>query len=209
MSETPARTVTVAAERLNGWIDRFEERHGTLSWQPDDDAALARADDGATAAIRLTGPMPDRLDKERVAAAALGFDTFALVLVRRGGFAIGRVEGATLVQSRSGTRYVQGQTKAGGQSQKRFARRRANQAAALAKSAADAVDDVLGDWRGPVVCGGDRALITQVLDAARHGSTLADRMATRWLAVANPRRRVLEESIAAARAARITLNELA
>jgi len=209
MSETPARTVTVAAERLNGWIDRFEERHGTLSWQPDDDAALARADDGATAAIRLTGPMPDRLDKERVAAAALGFDTFALVLVRRGGFAIGRVEGATLAQSRSGTRYVQGQTKAGGQSQKRFARRRANQAAALAKSAADAVDDVLGDWRGPVVAGGDRALVSQVLDAARHGAALADRMVTRWLDVANPRRRVLEESIAVARAARITLNELA
>ena len=209
MSETPARTVTVAAERLNGWIDRFEERHGTLSWQPDDDAALARADDGATAAIRLTGPLPDRLDRPRVAAAALGFDTFALVLVRRGGFAIGRVEGATLAQSRSGTRYVQGQTKAGGQSQKRFARRRANQAAALAKSAADAVDDVLGDWRGPVVAGGDRALVSQVLDAARHGAALADRMVTRWLDVANPRRRVLEESIAVARAARITLNELA
>ena len=209
MSETLARTVTVAAERLDGWIDRFAERHGTLTWEPDDDAAVARADDGATAAIRLTGPLPDELDGQSVAAAALGFDTFALVLVRRGGFAIGRVEGATLAQSRSGTRYVQGQTKAGGQSQKRFARRRANQAAALAKSAADAVDDVLGDWRGPVVGGGDRALVSQVLDAARHGPTLADGMATRWLDVANPRRRVLVESIAAARAARITLNELA
>lgn len=209
MTETPARTVTVTAERLDGWIDRFAERHGALTWEPVEDAALARADDGATAAIRLTGPLPDRLDGPSLAAAALGFDTFALVLVRRGGFAIGRVEGATLAGSRSGTRYVQGQTKAGGQSQKRFARRRANQATALAKSAAGAVDDVLGDWRGPVVGGGDRSLVSQVLEAARHGAPLGDRMAARWLDVTNPRRRVLEESIAAARAARITLNELA
>jgi len=209
VTASQTRTITVEAERLAGWIDRFAERHGALTWEPADDAALARADDGATATIQLTGPLPERLDGSSVSAAALGFDTFGLVLVRRGGFAIGQVEAATLAGSRSGTRYVQGQTKAGGQSQKRFARRRANQAAALAKSAAGAVDDVLGDWPGPVVGGGDRALVSQVLDAARHGAVLTDRMAARWLDVANPRRRVLDESIGAARAARITLNELA
>ena len=209
MTASADRTVTVGAERLGGWIDRFAERHGELTWEPVDDAARARATDGATATIRLCGPLPEALDRSGVAAAALGFDTFALVLVRRGGFAVGRVEEGRLVASRSGTRYVQGQTKAGGQSQKRFARRRANQAAGLARAAADAVDHVLGGWSGPVVAGGDRALVSQVLDAARHGAALAERLVPRWLDIGNPRRRVLEESMDAARAARITLNELA
>jgi VLRF1 release factor-like protein len=209
MNASADRTVTVGAERLGGWIDRFAERHGDLTWEPVDDAARARATDGATATIRLAGPQPQTLDRSGMAAAALGFDTFGLVLVRRGGFAVGRVEEGQLVASRTGTRYVQGQTKAGGQSQKRFARRRANQAAGLARAAADAVDHVLGGWSGPVVAGGDRALVSQVLNAARHGTVLADRLVPRWLDIGNPRRRVLEESMDAARAARITLNALA
>jgi hypothetical protein len=209
VSATAARTITVDAERLDGWLDRFEARHGSLTWNLDDGAATARAVDGATASIRLAGRLPAVLERRSVAASAVGFDAFGLVLVRRGGYAVGRVENARVVASRTGTRYVQGQTKAGGQSQKRYARRRANQAAALARAAADAVDDILGSWTGPVVGGGDRALVRDVLDAARHGSALSERIATRWLDVGNPRRRVLDESVAAARAARITLNELA
>ena len=209
MSATAARTITVDAERLGGWLDRFEARHGSLTWDLDDDAAAARAVDGATASIRLPGPLPSMLDRQSVAASAVGFDAFGLLLVRRGGFAVGRVEKARVVASRTGTRYVQGQTKAGGQSQKRYARRRANQAAALARDAATAVDDILGGWTGPIVGGGDRALVREVLDAARIGSALSERIAARWLDVKNPRRRVLDESVVAARAARITLNELA
>jgi hypothetical protein len=203
------RDVEVSAERLAGWIQRFADRHGALTWSAaDDGGARIDAADGAAAVIRLAiGAPPGEPDATAISRTALGFDRFGLVLVRRGGFAIGRVEGGRVVASRTGTRYVQGQTKAGGQSQKRYARRRANQAAALVRSAAEAVDDVLGDWADPVVGGGDRALVRQVLDTAR--TDLAARLVPRWLDVGNPRRRDLDASVAAARAARISLNALA
>jgi Actinobacteria/chloroflexi VLRF1 release factor len=203
----PVRTVEVPAERLSGWLDRFADRHGDLSWRAVDGAAEARAIDGAVAVLRLAGLLPVELDASVVTSTALGFDAFGLVLVRRGGFAVGRVRGSRVVASRVGTRYVQGQTKAGGQSQKRYARRRANQAAALVRSAAAAIDDVLGGWSAPVVGGGDRDLVRQALAAAR--SDLAASLVPRWLDIGNPRRRTLDEAVAAARAARIELNALA
>jgi Actinobacteria/chloroflexi VLRF1 release factor len=201
------RTVEVPAERLAGWVERFESRHGALTWAREDDAVALRAMDGAEAVIRLALPTPPVADGDGLGAAAVGFERFGLVLVRRGGYAVGRVEGGRVVASRTGTRYVQGQTKAGGQSQKRYARRRANQAAALVRSAAEAVDDVLAEWSAPVVGGGDRDLVRQVLQAA--AGDLAARLVPRWLDVGNPRRRVLDESVAAARTARIDLNALA
>ena len=198
----------MSAERLAGWIQRFEDRHGALTWSTaDDGSARVEAADGAVAVIRLAIDPPAKLDVTTVAAAASGFDRFGLVLVRRGGFAVGRVDGGRVVASRTGTRYVQGQTKAGGQSQKRYARRRANQAAALVRSAAEAVDDVLGERAAPVVGGGDRALVRQVLDIAR--ADLANRLVPRWLDVGNPRRRDLDDAVDAARSARISLNALA
>ena len=208
MPDDSVRTVEVAAERLAGWLDRFVDRHGELSWRAVDGAAEARATDGATAMIRLAVAVPsDGLDETVVTSTAIGFDTFGLVLVRRGGFAVGRVSAARVAASRTGTRYVQGQTKAGGQSQKRYARRRANQAAALVRSAAEAVDDVLARWSGPVVGGGDRSLVREALAAAR--TDLSAALVPRWLDVGNPRRRVLDEAVAGARAARIDLNALA
>jgi Actinobacteria/chloroflexi VLRF1 release factor len=202
------REVEVSAERLAGWIQRFADRHGALTWSTtDDEAARIEAADGAVAVIRLAIEPPGDPDMTTLTTAASGFDRFGLVLVRRGGFAVGRVEGGRIVASRAGTRYVQGQTKAGGQSQKRYARRRANQAAALVRSAAEAADEVLWEWAGPVVGGGDRALVRQVLDTAR--ADLAPRLVPRWLDVGNPRRRDLDKAVGAARAARISLNALA
>jgi Actinobacteria/chloroflexi VLRF1 release factor len=206
VADDPARTVEVSAQRLAGWLERFEARHGALSWRGVDGAAAARASDGAEAVIRLAYPLPADADPAAIGSVALDFDSFGLVLVRRGGYAVGRVADGRVVASRTGTRYVQGQTKAGGQSQKRYARRRANQAAALVRSAAAAVDEVLGPWRGPLVGGGDRDLVRQVLEAAT-GEYAAP--VPRWLDVGNPRRRVLDEAVAAARAARIDLNALA
>jgi Actinobacteria/chloroflexi VLRF1 release factor len=202
------REVEVSAERLAGWIERFAGRHGALTWSATDDGdARIEAVDGAVAVIRLAIGPPAELDATTMSTAASGFDRFGLVLVRRGGFAVGRVDDGRIVASRTGTRYVQGQTKAGGQSQKRYARRRTNQAAALVRSAAEAVDEILGEWAAPVVGGGDRALVRQVLDTAR--TDLAPRLVPRWLPVGNPRRRDLDKAVGAARAARISLNALA
>lgn len=199
------RTVEVSAERVGGWIERFEARHGVLDVVAEDDAAVRLdAADGAVALVHLTaGPAADR---DGLVAAATAFDRFGLVLVRRGGFAVGSVEAGTLAASRCGTRYVQGRTKAGGWSQQRYARRRANQADALAHGAADAVVEVLRERDTPLVCGGDRGLVRQVLELSGRPD---DRLIRRWLDVPDPRRSVLVAAVARARAARIDLNALA
>ncbi|MGC0272913.1 acVLRF1 family peptidyl-tRNA hydrolase [Pseudactinotalea sp. Z1739] len=94
-----------------------------------------------------------------------------LVLIRRGGYAVGRAEGPRLRSHKSGTKYVQSRTAAGGWSQQRFARRRGNQADALVGAVVELAAAHL--LPGPVgsapqlpqglVVGGDRALGEQVL----------------------------------------------
>ncbi|WP_211288162.1 acVLRF1 family peptidyl-tRNA hydrolase [Mumia flava] len=131
-------------------------------------------------------------------------EDFGIVLVRRGGYAVGRVEDGRLVAHKTGTRYVQGRTKAGGWSQQRYARRRANQADALAGSAADHVVRLVpGDLR--IAGGGDRALVAQVLTAADR--TLDPGL--RWLEVKEPRLASLERAVRDVRSYAVVLNEAA
>lgn len=171
-----------------------------------EDAGAVRltAADGAVARVHLAAGTAG--DRDTLVAAVAGFDRFGLVLVRRGGFAVGWVEAGRLAGSRCGTRYVQGRTKAGGWSQQRYARRRSNQADAVARAAADAVTAVLGTRVTPLVCGGDRALVRQTLELSGRSDAPLVR---RWLDVPDPRRRVLEDAVARARSARIDLNPLA
>jgi len=125
-----------------------------------------------------------------------------VLLVRRGGFAVGVADGARLVASKVGTRYVQGRTKAGGWSQQRYARRRDAQASSAFAAAADATANVLlprlGDLDG-LVTGGDRAAVRSVVADARL-KALGDLPQGRFLAVPDPRKRVLEEAVRRARA---------
>ena len=92
-----------------------------------------------------------------------------------------------------GQRHVQGRTKAGGQSQQRFARRRENQARAAYEAAADHAARILRP--GPVVLGGDQAALSGVLEDPRLAG-LAPVGAV--LPVADPRRGVLEDAVAQA-----------
>ena len=89
-----------------------------------------------------------------------------LLLIRRGGYSVGVAEGATIVAHRSGTRYLQGRTAAGGWSQQRFARRRANQAKAGLDKAREAIVDVVlprADDLDEVVAAGERQAVREVL----------------------------------------------
>ena len=199
------RTVEVAAERIEGWVDRFEARHGPVSWTRASDAVRLTAPDGAVAQLHLAGGPPQSFDREGLSRSAAAFDTFGVVLVRRGGFAVGRVDGGAMTASRCGTRYVQGRTKAGGWSQQRYARRRAHQAATVVTDAAAAVRAVIGERPLPLVCGGDRSLVREVLARGAADSWPV----VRWLNVSEPRRSVLEAAVVSARAARIDLNSLA
>ena len=95
-------------------------------------------------------------------------DPLAVVLVRRGGYAVGVASGDRLTAHKVGTRYVQSRTAAGGWSQQRFARRRANQADGLVGAAAEhAVRLLTGIRPAGVVLGGDKALVGDAARGAR------------------------------------------
>jgi hypothetical protein len=121
--------------------------------------------------------------------------------VRKGGFAVARLAGETVVESKVGQRHVQGRTKAGGQSQQRFARRRDNQARAAYEAAAEHSVHILGD--APlIVTGGDHAAVEAVLaDRRLAGLTVVHP----FLTVPDPRRGVLEQAIRDAGNVRISV----
>ena len=182
-----ARTVTVAAGRLRGWLTGFAERHGAMLTDEAPDTVVLTGADGARAWIEvpfppLDGSLADHVERER---------RVGVLLVRRGGHAAGVFEGAKLVSSKVGSAYVQGTTAAGGSSQQRYARRRANQAAAAFDKAADIAarifDNVTMD---ALVLGGDRPAVRSVLADPRL-ARLEPLVTGPWLAVKDPRLRVL------------------
>lgn len=190
----------MGAERLAKWLAGFAERHGETDRADRGDVVELIGADGARAWIDvpfppLTGDLLDHVLRER---------RVGVLLVRRGGFAVGVFDGTRLVASKVDSSYVQGTTKAGGWSQQRFARRRANQASAAFAEAADAAARVLGDAElDAFVAGGDR-------DAVR--TVLADRRLAHleltgpWLAVKDPKRKLLEQMPEQFRAVRIRLD---
>jgi hypothetical protein len=66
-----------------------------------------------------------------------------VLLARKGAYSVGIVVNGRVEVSKTDSFYVQGKTKAGGQSQQRFARRRGEQAKAAEKRTVDAAAAVL------------------------------------------------------------------
>lgn len=194
--------VTVPAERIERWVANFEGRHGPTSYAVGQGALTGAADDGSSFVARLpfdrdyTGPA----DAGPFAAEVTAPESWGVLLVRKGGFAVARLEGRLILESKVGQRHVQGRTKAGGQSQQRFARRRDNQARQAYEAAADHAARILGEARQLVVlAGGDRAAVDEVLADPRLRRLV---VVEPWLAVPDPRRGVLEAAIAEACSAR-------
>lgn len=202
-----ARTVVVPGARWPRWWGNFAASHGPTRLGVVDGALRGDADDGAwfvahlplgaaydgpATADAVAGALP------AAAAAALPAD-WGVLLVRRGGFAVARLAGETVTATKTGSRHVQGRTAAGGQSQQRFARRRAGQARVAFEAAAEVAARLL-DGLGPVARGGDREAVEAVLADPR-----LRRLEPRgpWLEVAEPRRVVLDAAVDAARALRV------
>jgi len=199
-----ARTVLVPTGRIERWCANFATRHG----RPTTGSALSvgggrvvvSGDDAATATLALPfsreygGPA----DLAALVAAAAPPGRWGVLLVRKGGFAVAVVTGEKVSASKVGQRHVQGRTKAGGQSQQRFARRRDNQARQAYEAAAEHAYRVLvaeaGGALDALVCGGDRSAVEAVLADPRLGR-LASRRAGVWHAVPDPRRAVLEQAV--------------
>src|SRR6266511_1852980 len=174
------RWVEVDPERLPRWLAGFTERHG-----------------------------PSPVDLDGFVAAAQQERRLGLLLVRRGGFAVGVATGTELVASKVDSRYVQSRTAAGGWSQQRFARRRENQAKALVEAATEVAVRLLLPETGrldALVAGGDRRLVDAVLSDARLAS-LAPLRSARFLDVPDPKLNVLQAAVRGARTVRIRLEQ--
>ena len=191
-------TVSVPPERLSRWLSNFEERHGTADLSVVHGRLRGLAEDGSTfeaeAPFGRTVRTPTVESLEVLLAPP---DQWGILLVRKGGFAVARLAGEAIVESKVGQRHVQGRTKAGGQSQQRFARRRDNQARAAYEAAADHAAGIVGTVP-MLVTGGDRAAVSAVLEDPRL-HVPAGHVVGRFLTVPDPRRSVLESAIAAAR----------
>jgi hypothetical protein len=208
---TSPRTLAVPTERLARWFENYAVRHGAVEYRTAEGLLEARASDGSVARAALPfdrvydGP-PDVAAFAREAAVPA---RWGLLLVRKGGFAVASLDGEAMLASKVGQRHVQGRTKAGGQSQQRFARRRENQALRAYQAAADHAYRVLvveGGALTALVCGGDRQAVDAVLSDARLAELSVVRTAP-WLAVPDPRRAVLDQAAVDARAVRIRLTE--
>ena len=204
--------VLVPSTRVERWFSNFEGRHGSATYAVVDGALQALAADGASAIGVLpfdrgyAGPPrpPD------LAGAATPPDRWGVLLVRKGGFAVARLERADLVEHKVGQRHVQGRTKAGGQSQQRLARRRENQARSAHDAAAGHAARILGAGHrlDALVTGGDRSAVAAVLEDPRL-APLAQLVVTRWLPVPDPRRAVLDQAVVDAMSVEVTVTDAA
>lgn len=134
---------------------------------------------------------------------------FVVLLLRRGGYAVGVADRDALLAHKVGTRHVQSRTAAGGWSQQRFARRRDNQADALVGAVADHLVRVrhsAGVAVHGLAVGGDRALVAQVLDDPR-SADLRSLPTREYPGVADPRRAVLDDVVRRARAYEVRIDD--
>jgi hypothetical protein len=186
--------VLVPRERLERWVANFGERHGGVELGVEAGGLYGEGADGSTFHARLPFELPYDGEAEAGAFAAdIARPTdWGVLLVRKGGFAVARLAEERLVGSKVGQRHVQGRTKAGGQSQQRFARRRGNQARQAYEAAADHAARILGTGTPLLVTGGDHAAVQEVLadPRMRHVDVVPP-----WLPVPDPRRGVLEQAI--------------
>ncbi|MQM28591.1 acVLRF1 family peptidyl-tRNA hydrolase [Glycomyces albidus] len=150
------RIVEVEPERLPRWVANFAARNGGIAaHRADGNDWTIASNEGASAGVRWTLadglPAGWLLDDDPVTAAehlrdyALEPRRIAVLLARKGAFSVGILEDGRITASKTDSAYVQGKTKAGGQSQQRFARRREGQAHAAEKRAREAAFAVLGN----------------------------------------------------------------
>jgi hypothetical protein len=201
----------MAPERLGRWLDGVAERHGSFV-----EVGLAGSSVHVTCADTTTVTLDPPFDWTPGPALLTSLTTAAreprraaVLLVRRGRWAVGVFDGTELVVSKVDARQVQGRTAAGGWSQQRFARRRGNQTDAVVEHAVETALRVLLPHAGSVAAlftGGDRGLVDEVLGDRRLAPLAALRREPA-LDVGDPTKAVLLETPRQFRAVDVTIVE--
>lgn len=210
--QPPTRTAFVSGARLKGWVDRFSTSHGALQMEHHDDGLLLTAADGTLAVLQPPWPDDGRPGRgvdpvARLASLASQPRTLGLILIRRGGYSVAVVSEGSVLASKTGTRHVQSRTAAGGWSQQRFARRRANQADAMVEAVAEHAARIFSGQRLDYIApGGDRTMADLVLGETmlKEHSSLS-RLA--FMDVPDPRASVLKNAAANFCAVRIKVTD--
>lgn len=192
----------VPTGRFNRWTVNFLARHGATSMHVVNGALVGFASDGShfEAHLPFAREYAGPATTEAFVAAAAPPPDWGLVLVRKGGFAVARIERDRIAASKVGQRHVQGRSKAGGWSQQRFARRREQQARRAYEAAAGHATRVIGDVE-VLVTGGDSAGVDAVLEL----TGWADRVVAHLGDVREPRRGVFEEAVVDACSVRMSV----
>lgn len=162
MSE-PATVVRVPASRFGRWVANFSTRHGPPELSVSDAKLHGLAPSGAwfVAQLPLQQPYKGEATVSGFQAAWTMPAHWGLLVVRRGAYGMAHIGGEEIIASKIERRYVQGRTKAGGQSQQRFARRRGNQARRAYAAAGQEARRVLATVP-LIVTGGDRSGVAEV-----------------------------------------------
>jgi hypothetical protein len=202
--------VEVEPERVAGWFDRFAARHGGVSGSSFGPTEVeVRAADGATATCTVPFPPLAGSGVAALVAHLVVPRRIGLLLVRLGGHSVGIAFGGAVVVSRTDRRQVHGRSAAGGWSQQRFARRREGQVRQALQAAAEDALSVLGPQVSTldgVLLGGDQHAL-DTLRADRRLAPVFALAAPRVLDVPDPRRAVLDDAAARARAVEIVVRE--
>jgi hypothetical protein len=192
------RRLGVAPERLGRWLDGVGERHGPFT-QVGTVGGVVHVTCADSTSLTLRAPFdwdPEPALLTGFIAAARRPRRAAVLLVRRGRWAVGVFDGSDLVVSKVDARQVQGRTAAGGWSQQRFARRRGHQTDAVVQHAVETAVRVLlphAEGLAALFTGGDRGLVDDVLADPRLRPLAALRRAP-TLDVGEPTKAVLLET---------------
>ena len=198
----------IPPERLERWVGRWTDLHGeVVDARTAPERLTLTAQDGAV--LELDPPFPplQQPGLEGLLAHVRRDRVVAVLLVRLGGHAVGVFSGRRLVDSKVGSRFVKGRHRKGGSSQRRFERRRGEQARMALEQAADTAARVILPHRrdlDALVLGGDRSALQTVLEDARL-RPLRKLIAEPVIEVPEPRQKVLETMPERFRATRLTV----
>lgn len=193
------RTAFVPAARLGAWLSRFTAAHGgQLALEDTDDGVSLRLRDGAVALLSPPWPDDGRPGRganllDRIESLAAQERRLGIVLVRRGGYAVGVAVGGKLVAHKVGT--ASARSRGGDQA-----------AAIVERTIAEAAKIFVGTNFEYLAPGGDKQLVESVL-AAPQLRTVASRPRLAALAVVDPKMAVLEKAAADFCSVRIQISE--